>query len=435
MTVSNSRKLAMLTGVTLGTICFFVFGGFFFGGRVEAQNPVRGVIRPVPGSKPLAIQTPTVGLASPANAMSSTASVGVGHSQRRNNFQHHNGHYHGSPLYGRHRYNNDYYARALYGYGYGYPGGYVGGYPYYPPVIGVASSGVGLTVGSNGGINASFYRGVYSPFYGGYIPASYGRYRYGYSPYGYGVTVPVYGRTFGLYRPTSLDPGFGAPLDPVGPLDAKVLGREPIELTDRDLTALERAYRPTRVRSSLSEMQKSLRLLSRGDQQFKQGDYVEAKISYRAAIRAARELPEAYMHLGFAEIADGSYRSATSTFQQAFGIDPAFWGRGFRLDSMYPDGASGETCQQHLDALAQESLADTDRAELHFLLGVMLHFRGESDRATKFLATAAEKDEAFAPLVAPLFKPEEAPIILRGEAEVDVDANSSADDNGKRDDQ
>jgi hypothetical protein len=69
----------------------------------------------------------------------------------------------------------------------------------------------------------------------------------------------------------------------------------------------------------------------------------------------------------------------------------------FRLDALYGDAALAK--QAHQDSLANAALRDPNDADLLFVLGVFLHFDGQSERAKKFFAKSQELKSDAAPYV------------------------------------
>jgi len=130
------------------------------------------------------------------------------------------------------------------------------------------------------------------------------------------------------------------------------------------------------------------KLIGAGDTLFEAQRYVDANTRYRRAARAAPTLAEPYLRQGFALVALGSYDAAAGAFQRGLRIDPAWPGSDFTLAELYGDNALAKSGQ--LDALAKASEDDPKSADLLFLVGVLLHFDGQPDRARPFFQRAAQ---------------------------------------------
>jgi len=68
-------------------------------------------------------------------------------------------------------------------------------------------------------------------------------------------------------------------------------------------------------------------------------------------------------------------------------LEPAARRDGFKLDDLY--GSKSVAKGVHLENLAAAGLMHEDSADNYLLLGLMLRYDGQRDRAEKFLAKAA----------------------------------------------
>jgi tetratricopeptide (TPR) repeat protein len=230
-----------------------------------------------------------------------------------------------------------------YGYGFGYPP-----YPYTPP-----------------------YYGPYSYIGPLYIPADQ---LYGLGPLqrmmGYAPYVPPVNNNI-IVAPRA---GFGngiAPVQPAVPFQADPPDDPPPERgTNAESVALAR------------------RILAVGDEYFQNQKFASAYQRYTSATKAAPQLADAYMRQGLSLVALGRYDQAVRTIKRAVEFDPGLSQSEFRLDILY--GPNRMAKQAHLDALAKAATDQPEDSDLLFLLGFLLHFDGQTDRAKPFFQRAAQ---------------------------------------------
>lgn len=265
---------------------------------------------------------------------------------------HHHHHWHGYRGVG---YGSGWGYRPYYGYGWGYRPYY----SFYRPVIGI---GVGF-----GG-----YYGGYNTFYA--------------NPYYYYSTPLYYGQSYDFYNPWPVTYGY-----PSCSYSSPVINVTKIVVRKADVApAAPVAIEPkgTVVRSSTIDTRSRARALVRlGDAAFREGRYVDALTRYRTAAETAPDDAEAQFRKGHAYIANGKFDQAAIAFRNALALEPAARRGGFRLDDLY--GAKSAAKGVHLENLAAAALMHEDSADSYFLLGLMLRFEGEHDRAEKFFAKAA----------------------------------------------
>lgn len=329
---------------------------------VAAQNPVRGVIRPVVGSKPLAIRTPTVGLAP-------TGNLGGGLTVPTPVIN--NGGFHNGGNFGQrgHRHGHHHHHH----------GGFYGGYPYYYSspwwglnfTFGSGYRSLGVVYGYPGAFYYGSYR--YRPIYSSYRPSYY----YGsFRPY---LDSPL---LYGADRLRAED--FGIAPIVIGDEPARVARPAVRGVRDVDEGRLERP--PV---SSVSRIRRSLRAMSEGDTEFRAGDFFAAQTDYRTAIRSSPDLAEPHLHYGMAMIACGRFEDAAMEFKKAIDYDPSLVESDFQWQDLYDDPA---VMDEHFDKLAEFALVRKNDPEILFVIGVCLHFRGEPERAAPFLERVAELD-------------------------------------------
>jgi hypothetical protein len=172
---------------------------------------------------------------------------------------------------------------------------------------------------------------------------------------------------------------------------------------------------------------RSQRFIVLGDGYFGKQQYSDAYQRYKLAAQAALDMSDGFLRQGFALVALGRYESAARNFKRGIALEPDWAQHGFRLGTLYPENGLAKAA--HIEALAQE-VVRAPSSDVLFLLGVMLYFDGQSQRATPFfvrsrelsagddahlggflrkLAPQAPADEAPAPAVVPVAKRDAAP--------------------------
>ena len=117
-------------------------------------------------------------------------------------------------------------------------------------------------------------------------------------------------------------------------------------------------------------------------------------------------MAEPYWRQGHALIATANFELAGGAFKRALALDPTITRDRFSLDQLYGPATIAKT--GHLEDLAAWALDHPGSSEPYFLMGVTLHYDGQTDRAAKFFARAAEMAgaaggylAAFAPAAVP----------------------------------
>ena len=236
--------------------------------------------------------------------------------------------------------------------------------------------------------------------------ASLGAYGYGYNPYPYGVgATPVGG---------FVDP-YALPQAPVNPTtsyytdDADTARRLRQMLRDGETAGLDasahsyRAARPLsldEVQSSPADKAKSVRLEERGDRHFAAQDYLKAYTAYADAVDAAGDRTEPRAKLVLAYAAIGQYDRAVGALKTLLTLDPNYPRHFQSLDAMFGDNRLGkEATKTRVAEWTAGHVSDPDRL---LLLGAVMYFDGDIDRARGLLASAQEFDGgrlAIAPLL------------------------------------
>jgi hypothetical protein len=233
------------------------------------------------------------------------------------------------------------------------------------------------SVGVGGVSGLSYY---YGPACGvGYPYAGY------YVPYGF-VPAPVFSYT----PPPSPIIVLGAPvwpgLDPANnpviqewlprPKDAPKGANPPHD----DLPPL---VKPSNVEGK----RKSLRHQATGDEYLAKGDYTQALIRYRQAYAAAQDRPEPRFRIALTLAALGYFGQAADELKRLVRLDPQWPAHGDRLDDVF--GPQHQLAKDSMLSKAadwvKEDIRDPQRL---FLMGVLLHFNDDGDKAQPFIEAA-----------------------------------------------
>lgn len=152
-----------------------------------------------------------------------------------------------------------------------------------------------------------------------------------------------------------------------------------------------------RLEASLSEATSAsierlrmTRLTSSGDAYFAAGRYLEAVKSYTTAVEAAPLSGEGMFRLGHALVAAGEYETAARAFKGALTQTKNLGRDRFQLDDLY--GLATVDKMRHLEALSNYALAKPRDADALFLVGLFLHYDGQTSRAHRFFDEAQRLD-------------------------------------------
>lgn len=223
-----------------------------------------------------------------------------------------------------------------------------------------------------------------------YVVYPYGVYTYGVYPY------PVYGYPYAAFSGnfpngpgyTVLYPYAGYPYSaPVYP-SPQIFG-VPGPSTDPAVppSRPEREERPAAQRgTNRDSLALAGKFIGYGDNHFAAQRYNEANQRYKTAAGVAPGLAEACFRQGFALTAMGRYELAIKAFKRGLDLDPAWAASGFRIDTLYRDNEMAK--KSHLDALAKATSGEQLDPDMLFLLGVLLYFDGQSERAAPFFQRA-----------------------------------------------
>ncbi len=143
----------------------------------------------------------------------------------------------------------------------------------------------------------------------------------------------------------------------------------------------------TRVTSAESR-QRAMRHLAEGDALYQKQNFNSALQRYKQAASAAPDMAEAFWRQGHAFVATRNYDLAATAFKRAIALGDDLSRGGFRLDDLYA-GAS-ITKAAHLESLAELALTKSGESDAYFLIALFLHYDGQTARAERFFARAAE---------------------------------------------
>jgi len=229
----------------------------------------------------------------------------------------------------------------------------------------------------------------------GYLPGYYATYPYvdsywvypgwpAYPSYYPAYPPPLYLPPGTHYGPQATRRFLGWDQSPPGPAAAAVVAEE------------DRGDEPAAPPRGTSDRALALawRFIGVGDAQFGSQKYRDAYQRYKRAAQSAPGLADVYFRQGLALMALGNYDLAARSFKRGIDLDAAWARSGFRLDELYGENQAAKTA--HLETLAQAASNDPDNADLLFLVGVMLHFDGQSGRARPFFEEASRLGHAAA---------------------------------------
>lgn len=128
------------------------------------------------------------------------------------------------------------------------------------------------------------------------------------------------------------------------------------------------------------------RFIGFGDAHFSNQNYADANDRYRKAATASPQLADSYFRQGYALMAMGRYDLAVGTIRRGLALAPGWPQSGFSNTELYGDNPQAKA--GHLEALAAASEKEPHKADLLFLVGVLLHFDGKPDRARPFFERA-----------------------------------------------
>jgi len=232
---------------------------------------------------------------------------------------------------------------------------------------------------------------VYAPpsayLYPSYVMPGYG---WPLTPW-YGYSAMTYGGAFPWYPGTTIpaaQPVIPAP--PLLPANAAMQQaaaenaerwRDPVDL------AAEQKLGPAIIPSSPAARLRSLETRQRGDMWFRQQAFTKAYTRYKSAIAAASDQATPHFRLAFTLVALGHHGRAVNYLKRGLARDPSWPRSGQPLEQLY--GQENTLVQTaHLHKVAEWVRGDIRDPDRLFLLGVMLHFSEQPDKAATCFETA-----------------------------------------------
>jgi len=161
--------------------------------------------------------------------------------------------------------------------------------------------------------------------------------------------------------------------------------------------------------SNLETTRRAYKFVEFGDRLFKEGRYHEALQQYKTASKVAPDLGEAHFRQGHALLGTSRYDLAAAAFKRGIITSPEFAAAEFKLDSIYGDARLAKAT--HVEGVASTAIERTNDSDLLFLIGIMLHYDGSTDRAQKFFKRAASLSTSGDEHIRP-FLTEEAPKLI-----------------------
>lgn len=215
----------------------------------------------------------------------------------------------------------------------------------------------------------------YRPYFvRNYCPPYYGSGYYGSGYYGSGNGYPQGSNTFNT---TNININ----------INAADLGAVGNPLFADNNQALGAANRGAVGQANGRSLELGRRFISFGDKQFSQGNYLDAQLRYRKAIKAAPDFAEAYFRRGQAMLALGQYDLAAEAFKEGLILKPMWALEGFRLGDLY--GENQPAINEHLEALLKEVDQQPLNPDLEFLVAWQLYFGGQRDASHQHFVRAA----------------------------------------------
>ena len=177
-------------------------------------------------------------------------------------------------------------------------------------------------------------------------------------------------------------------LSTLSPSDREVLARH-LRKTSGKETADDVKVAAAKVRrTSVAAKMRASDSIDAGDALFREQKHHEALQRYKAATTTAPDMVETWLRQGFALAATGRYELAARVFRRAAAIDERALEARFTLDDLYRDAVEAKS--SHYDSLARAAFAEPERADLLYVLAMMLHFDGDRERAAAFFAAARD---------------------------------------------
>lgn len=268
--------------------------------------------------------------------------------------------------------------------GFGWGGG---GFGRVGPFLPFSSFGYGYS-GISGFGGMTYYNGPVGGVYAG--PFGYGA-PFGYTSFGYPNFGPYYSYLpmapmVIQTQPLTIGPGLGdnpaiqewMPKQngqPAGPNEAAPQPRQ------QDVNVFVKPTSPEAKR-------KSIRYQAQGDEWFGKDNYLQAYARYKQAYAAAPDRPEPRFRMAVALASLNEFGTAVDELKRLARMDPTWPRRGDRLDELFGDGhnLAKNAVLHRVAGWVREDVRDPDRL---YLMGVLLHFNEDQDKAKTFFETAS----------------------------------------------
>lgn len=246
---------------------------------------------------------------------------------------------------------------------------------------------------SSGGLGTAYVNGYPGGGFGRHYAA--GSYCYGGGPWMYPPVYvpPYYGGYYGSFgfAPTS---ALLNPLDTSLPANQQAVMQEWLQDEQQQWTSplesmpVESLPKRYVKRSTDAAKARSVRLQHEGDLHFQNLEFDAAGHDYRDAMLAAQDRPDPYFRLGFIDLTRNDFAEAAQNFKLGLQLDPTWPQTGPQFDDLIGERnllPKTQLKQRILDWV-QQDIRDPNRL---FVLGVVLHFDNDGERAAELFTTAA----------------------------------------------
>lgn len=250
--------------------------------------------------------------------------------------------------------------------------------------------------------------GFYGPAYGFYSYGGpvgvYSYYGYDYPPvfrsYTYYGAYPPYGGSYQqdyssriLVNPNYPPPSPAVPVQPAGPPAGQGPQAEGTAGAKKPEVPAA-SPKPAPIQATREALDREAAAIRRGDASMRAGQFRQAREAYEEALEANPRSPVARFALAHAETALGHFTAAGAELLAALRDNPGWTGSGLDLKDVFPPGKELSEVIDRVRQSADLELPPNDKGELELLLGYLLWFTGEREKArTAFAAVPAEATE------------------------------------------
>lgn len=159
-------------------------------------------------------------------------------------------------------------------------------------------------------------------------------------------------------------------------------------------------------KSDANDRTRADQAIADGDQEFADGQYRRAMLDYRDALKRAPDYPLALFRAAHAHTVLGDYDLAVTYFGMGLELSRDIVRDGFTLDTLYKGDAISK--QQHYGELGAALRRQPQDGGLNYLMGMMLHYDGNAQKAEEYFRKAVELPGRHRPYAA-MYLPEEPP--------------------------